>query len=278
MDEAKQRQSSPLNLCRLGVGTIWVGRLWPPNSSTYTEPGWPEIEDFLSTSIQQLSSHGKLMLDTASGYGDSEEKLGEFFRKHPGLRSKVVVATKFGETYHKLTQKTEVCLDVPSLQRQFQHSLSCLGSVDLLYYHITSQLSTAQSLAILRDTQLTAKLCEMRRDRVGGLQLLGASISNPEVLKTALEEKLLDHVDVLQVPAPLAFEMSSVWKTLKQYVVVNSPVRKGDGKAPSDTFAQLFAMEGVHFVLTGTRTHLQDCIQYYANQALPAVPLVLAGV
>jgi len=114
----------------------------------------------------------------------------------------------------------------------------------------------------------------MRRQQVGGLRLLGASISNPEVLKTALEEKLLDHVDVLQIPAPLALEMRAQWSSLKQLVVVNSPVRKGEGRTPAEVYAELFAIPGI-LVLTGTRYHLQDCIKYYENQSPLTVPMTL---
>ena len=48
----------------------------------------------------------KLMLDTASGYGESEQRVGAWLASNEPLASQCVLATKFGETFDCATGAT----------------------------------------------------------------------------------------------------------------------------------------------------------------------------
>ena len=54
---------------RLGVGTIWMGRPWPPSNDTYVRPKLDETTGFLETAFSSLGAEGcPVMLDTATAY------------------------------------------------------------------------------------------------------------------------------------------------------------------------------------------------------------------
>ena len=65
-----------MNLIKLGIGTTWFGRKWPPNNNNYNAPDFDEIENHFNKVFGMLKNGEMLMIDTAPSYGDSEEKIG----------------------------------------------------------------------------------------------------------------------------------------------------------------------------------------------------------
>ena len=170
------------NVCRAGLGLIWVGRQWPPNNPSWVRPTDEQIDAQIRAGLDLLSSpEEKLMLDTASGYGESEQRIGAWLQG-PGkeFASRCVVATKFGEKFDCVTGETVVSHSAEAAMSQLEISIAALGRVDIFYSHITSQLTEAQAEAVLADVELRAALSTSKAEgRVGSL---GTSCSFPAVL------------------------------------------------------------------------------------------------
>ena len=69
---------------------------------------------------------------------------------------------------------------------------------------------------------------------------------------------LLGHLDVIQIPAPMALqerELVAQLAAMGKAVVVNSPIRKiTPGVTPRDAYHAVLAVDGVAMVLCGTRS------------------------
>jgi len=210
------------------------------------------------------------MLDTASGYGTCEARLGQFFQANPGVFAKAFIATKFGASYEKEVRgENPFDPSVASLVADFERSVAQLGRVDLLYMHLVSSLPPHVSLGALRDAELMSLLKSYRDTRKGGLKFIGASISDAKVFAAALKEGLLDALDVVQVPAyftrEVKAELEAVSKAGKA-VVLNSPIRLTAGKQdPKEAYVEALSQPYVSLVLTGTRTHLQETVDYFTS-------------
>ena len=248
----------------IGIGTIWFGRQWPPYNASHTPATAPEIHEHLE---QALGATGAICIDTAAGYGDSEHRLGEWLRSQPHSRHRILLATKFGEQFDGVT--TEVDLTAAGAKAQFERSVELMGKVDLLYSHITSQVTDDQAATVLADQLLTDYLVSLKQ--AGDVELLGTSISHSDALQRAMDAGHLDHLDVIQIPAPMVFEHPHIVDSLARMgkaVVVNSPVRKIQaGVSPEAQFAQLLGRQGVTMVLTGTRHHLMSTLGYAGMSA-----------
>jgi aryl-alcohol dehydrogenase-like predicted oxidoreductase len=216
----------------IGVGTIWCGRQWPPKNPTYQPPSTQEIDAYLSNCLARLPGK-RLLLDTASGYGDSERVLGHWLcRQRTALQgaasSRLVLCTKFGETYDLTGGETRVDLSAAAAERQLQRSLELLGRVDIFYSHITSQVTAAEAKSALADATLRKALVEMKRS--GRVALLGTSCSHLEELQQAFQQGLLDHLDVVQVAARVVRDKDGRAFLAQlcsggKLVVINSPIR-----------------------------------------------------
>ncbi len=221
--------SSSSSICRVGLGFIWVGRQWPPKNSSWERPADAQIDAQIRLGMGLLSSpEQQLMLDTASGYGESEQRVGAWLRG-PGkdLASRCIVATKFGETFDGTTGETITSHSAAAAMSQLAASTEALGRVDILYSHITSQLTEAQAEAVLKDAELRAALSAAKAEgRVGSI---GTSCSFPAVVRTALTQGWLDDTDVVQLPARACVsepELLAELRSAGKLIVANSPVRR----------------------------------------------------
>jgi len=166
--------------------------------------------------LSQTAFHlipGVVMLDTATGYSQTETKLGQWLSSHLDLMKRTYIATKFGGSYERdLAGDDDHGFDMSRTRmiQDFDRSASLLGKVDLLYSHLTNQVSFENSMKFLRDEEQQAMLMQWRDESKYGLQHIGASISNGKVLAAAAAEGLLNHYDALQIPGYLAIEMPDV--------------------------------------------------------------------
>eukprot|EP00037_Helgoeca_nana_P007353 m.67084 g.67084 ORF g.67084 m.67084 type:complete len:299 (+) comp18164_c0_seq1:314-1210(+) len=198
-------------------------------------------------------------------------QVGAWSKKHPELASKIVVATKFGETFDTVTGETSVDLSADAAIRCLEASMRRLGRVDILYSHVTSQISNDAAQAVLTDPELNKVLREMRTS--GKVKLIGTSISHTAVILKGLEEGWFDVFDVVQLPAPLVVQYPEIPHQLqakKVMVVVNSLIRKmgaidGGPATPESMYHTVLGVPGVTCCLTGTRHHLDETMGYFAS-------------
>ena len=264
----------------IGVGTIWCGRRWPPQNTDWKEPTQIEVNQHLHSAVMEVASSGNaLLLDTAEGYGESEERVGAWLKSGGvGLHDRIVICTKFGERHDCSTGSTALDHSAGAAERAFHESVRRLGRVDVFYSHVTSQLSERQAAKVLADQALAATLARLRRE--SGC-LLGCSLSHESVLEEALRGKAvvapwLAMLDVMQLPAVLALKRPDLvigLAALGLDVVVNSPVRGMERmqgmsgvSTPREVITTLLAMKGITAVLSGSRAHLRETLQYCRGQ------------
>jgi len=216
------------NLCKVGLGLIWCGRQWPPNNQGWQRPSDEQIDLMLSTGFDLLGDGAKLMLDTASGYGESEQRVGSWLTNNATLASRCVIATKFGETFNCSTGETTTCHTAAGAMTVLEASLLTLSRpIDLFYSHITSQLTEAQAEAVLADDGLRHALVSAKAE--GKVGMLGTSCSYPNVVRTALRKGWLDELAVVQLPARTCVaepELIAELRAAGKLVIANSPVRR----------------------------------------------------
>ena len=199
-------RSMDVSVSRVGLGLIWCGRQWPPNNPAWQRPSDSQIDAVLRAGFALLADADaggapqKLMLDTASGYGESEQRVGSWLTGNPALASRCVLATKFGETFDCATGDTTVCHTADGAMAQLEASALALGRpIDLFYSHITSQLTEAEAEAVLADEELRRALAAAKAD--GRVGLLGTSCSFPNVVRAALTKGWLEDITVVQLPS-----------------------------------------------------------------------------
>ncbi|MFI7272932.1 aldo/keto reductase [Streptomyces sp. NPDC049879] len=69
---------------------------------TFGDPSWGADDETSAAIIDRYLDGGGNFLDSANGYteGRSERVVGEYLRAHPGLRDRLVIATKFAGNMH----------------------------------------------------------------------------------------------------------------------------------------------------------------------------------
>jgi|GEM_PF-673097 len=263
-----------LNFFPLGVGTIWLGRHWPMDNASYKDPSPEEIESYLMHAYQKMGNEESVVfIDTAAAYGLSEKRIGEFLGKHPELKDRTFIATKWGEEFDIAKEQSTTDHSKQGLAASVRRSVGHLGKIDLLYIHKTS-------LEVLRDKEVIKEMKRMKTTHEGGIQAIGASISNEAILEQAIRENLLEGFDAIQMPAPVFLKRPDLVKTLHEKgiaLVLNSPVRLAAGKSPKDAYVELLQRPEVSLVLAGTRTHLPETIDYVFEAARAEVRMKTPG-
>ena len=275
LDHADQaRQSWPSRLSRLGIGSIWFGAPWPPaQADSWVQPSQAEVDAYLMRAITVASMRKEcLFIDTAPGYRNAEAMIGSFIQRHPEHRSSMLLGTKWGEVFDAQSVANRTDFSMKALHASLETSRLALGPIDLLMTHLTSNITPADAIDVLRIATLEAELKCIRWKCVAGVFLIGVSISNAEVLATALGEGLLRSMDVLQVPAWLVRQHPHLVQQFVEqseplgpgrvrHVIVNSPVRhRPEHVNPKDALASLALMSSIDVILTGSRSHFEECV------------------
>ncbi|MGE5197220.1 MAG: aldo/keto reductase, partial [Deltaproteobacteria bacterium] len=257
-------QKTGLRFFVLGIGTIWLGRVWPPKNQGYIYPSDDEIDEYLKIAFSQATNHeGIVFIDTAAAYGLSEEKLGAYFRRHPKNIDRAFICTKWGEVFDIDTGKSHVDHSISNLRSSLEISLRRLGKVNLLYIHKTS-------IEVLSDTDDNGVMREMERikqEGVGGIRYIGASISAEPVLDATVNEGLIKSLDAIQMPAQLFLKRPDLIAKIYERgiaIVINSVVRDNP-REPREVYAGLLKNKEISVVLTGTRHHLRETINYVSS-------------
>lgn len=243
----------------LGIGTIWFGRQWPPNNASYVYPEYEEVRDFLDRAFEKIGGeNATIMIDTAAAYGLSEEMIGRYFAERRNRIPKTFIATKWGEEFDISTGKSTIDHSKERLIASVGRSLERLGWIDLLYIHEVT-------LEVLRNEDVMKEMARMKEQRYGGIKYIGASISNEDVLNTAVKENLIERLDVIQMPISIFLNRPDLIKSIKikgVAIVINSPIRKGDSRKAEEIYADLLGREEISVILTGTRHHLEETMGY----------------
>ncbi len=243
----------------LGIGTVWFGRQWPPDDSSYAYPEFGEVRNYLDGVFADLGNNSRaIMIDTAAAYGSTEEVIGRYFRERPDLFSKAFIATKWGEEYDISTGKSDIDHSKERLIASTKRSLERLGKMDLLYIH-------GATLEVLSNGEVMEEMRRMKDVHYGGLSLIGASISREDVLERSVRENLIEGLDVIQMPGSVFLNRPDLVNAIYEKgiaIVINSPIRKGDKRTPGAIYADLLGHRELAVILTGTRHHLRDNIGY----------------
>lgn len=237
----------------LGLGTIWLGRRWPADNRDYRTPSKEETDSYLHLAYKS----GMRMFDTAAAYGNSEKVLGDFFRRNPENIKDTIIATKWGEEFDPTSETSEVIHTNDHLHLSLNRSLSSLPKVDILYVHKADDI-------VLRDSKIKDEMLSLV-DK-GTIKYTGASMSKDADIERALEKDIL-WTDFIQTGADVIRKRPDIARALFDMniaVVVNAPVRKlPNGITPKESYLELAYNPHVSFVLTGTRNHLNETLEYF---------------
>jgi aryl-alcohol dehydrogenase-like predicted oxidoreductase/oxalate decarboxylase/phosphoglucose isomerase-like protein (cupin superfamily) len=244
----------------IGLGTIWFGREWPMGDRNYVSPSDVEIERHLMTAFSEMGNRdGLVMIDTAAAYGLSERKIGGFFRKHPDFVNKAFIATKWGERFDIETGRSVADHSVNSLLYSLAESRKHLPKIDLFYIH-------KATVEVLQQNVLVEIMKGLKTGREAGIKLIGVSISDAAELEKVIEAGLLEGFDVLQTSADVARQRRDLIEAVDKQgiaIVINSPVRKAPaGITAKSVYQGLLNDNKISMVLTGTRHHLEETIEY----------------
>lgn len=158
---------------KLEVGAIGYGAMSFGNP--YGQQGQYDPDQAAREILDQAEKLGVTMIDTADGYGDSEEILG---RALAGRRDRFVVATKFGIVSAPFGGGEAKIDGSPAYARQqLERSLRRLGTdhIDLYYQH------RADPTVPIEDT--VAAMAEFVAE--GKVRYLGLSEASPDTIRRA---------------------------------------------------------------------------------------------
>lgn len=206
---------------KLGLGLLSIGRTWGVGQSA---PPDAEAAQALLASAVEL---GISIFDTAPAYAQSEARLGRFLSGlAPSRRQALTIMTKAGEHWDFEQGTSFVDHSRDALIRSIDRSLELLGSIDVFQIHkATSDVVTHPDVIAALDH---ARRC--------GVTTCGASVSDPEAGKLALESGLYD---ALQFPLNMSYRaMEPLLPALEAstcIAVVNRPFAMG-GLISGQTF------------------------------------------
>jgi len=255
-----------------GHGAIWTGRKWPTNNEGYAKPNQEEVFASYDDAFEYMRNQdGVVMIDTAPAYGEkggvdlnSEEWIGEYFKKHPELRQKAFISTKVGEESPQPPElKGEIDHSVEHLKYSVDRSLERLGRIDLLYIH----QATAQ---VLTDKAYKSALLKMKQENYGGIKFLGASISDKNALEEAVNHNLIDWLDAIQIPAWLFNERKDLVQKIYEKgiaIVINSAGRGVKDNDFRSGYLNIAHDPRVSVILVGSRGHLAETVHYFTSHA-----------
>jgi len=261
-------------LVKLGVGSIWFGKLWPPGNDKWFHPDLFEVEFYLKEVVALASAPGEsVLLDTSPGYGDAECLIGRALQNLKlSASKKLLVATKFGEYLDPISGEVIIDFSVERLHSSLTNSYALLGNLNIIFMHLTSNLCESKALEILNDLDLSTEVTLIREKRKYGVKMIGVTLSNVKLLTEVLEKNLLQDFEVLQVPGWIVRQQPNLIKQWKErqvnnIVVVNSPVRhKPAEMTPKNAYISVLNNEFVDVVLSGTRFHWQETAEAFSSR------------
>ncbi|POS77112.1 aldo-keto reductase yakc [Diaporthe helianthi] len=228
----------------LGFGTMGLSAFY----------GKPKPDEERYAVLDHVYDSGCLNWDTADMYADSEDLLGRWFKRNPGKRDNIFLATKFANYVDPETGKRSVRNDPEYIQKAIDKSLERLGLpyVDLYYCH---RLDADQPI------ETTVDAMKKLQD-AGKVKYLGLSECSAESLRRACNVAHIDAVQVEYSPFSLEIESKDIdllraCRELGVATVAYSPLGRGfltgSLRSPDDfeegdfrSFAPRFSKENFH--------------------------------
>jgi aryl-alcohol dehydrogenase-like predicted oxidoreductase len=217
-----------LRVSRIGLGTVQFGL----DYGLTKKKTQGEVDDILEVCYEQ----GLNLLDTARGYGDSEDKIGHFLKRHQ--QYPFVIATKLSKIEKSIVNDPVV------LEKHVRDSIKIslqklsLPRIDILFLHQTDKI-------LLKSGAFWEVIEKMRSEEL--FQLFGISVYEPDETKGWVTERS-QHVDCVQLPYN-AFdqrfaEILSLLKEKRIDVISRSAFLKGMMTAKEDSIpAELKSMK-----------------------------------
>lgn len=254
----------------LGYGTMGLSAFY----------GAPKPDEERYAVLDHIYNSGCLNWDTADMYQDSEDLLGRWFKRNPGKRENIFLATKFANYVDPKTGERSVRNEPEYIQQAIDKSLKRLGLpyVDLYYCH---RLDANQPIE--------TTVAEMKKlQDAGKVRYLGLSECSSESLRRACKVAHIDAVQIEYSPFSLDIESPEIdlLKTARELgvaTVAYSPLGRGFltgsirsrddfGEGDFRSFAPRFSEENFHKNL-----ELVDSIKAVAdNKGVTPSQLVLA--
>lgn len=180
----KRIAGTDIEVSPLGFGTVKFGRdqgvKYPEH---FTIPNEREMFELLNLA-QEL---GMNLLDTAPAYGTSEERLGQLFARHKGLREQWVICSKVGEEF--IDDESHFDFSEQHIRFSVERSLKRLNTdvIELMLVH-----SNGDDVNIIEQTGCLEVLADLKKEG----KILAAGMSTKTVEGGVLA---LKHSDVAMV-------------------------------------------------------------------------------
>lgn len=219
--------------------------------------------------LDHVYESGCLLWDTADMYGDSEDLLGRWFKRNPGKRDNIFLATKFAFFVDPVTGERRIRNEPEYVHQAIDKSLARLGVpyVDLYYCH-----------RLVADQPIEIVVAEMKKLKdAGKARYLGLSECSADSLRRACKVVHIDAVQVEYSPFSMDIESPEVdllraCRELGVAVVAYSPLSRGfltgSVRSPDDfeegdfrKVAPRFSRENFH-----TNLELADSIRDLAQR------------
>ncbi|MGI5129833.1 aldo/keto reductase [Pseudonocardia sp. CA-107938] len=127
LDHFRSLGRTGLRISPLGLGAM-----------LFDDPSWGADRETSFRMLDHYRDRGGNFVDTSNGYarGRSEDTIGEYLRRHPGLRDRMVIATKFASNLHPGDPNSGGG-GRKAIYSQLDGSLERLGTdyVDLYWFH-----------------------------------------------------------------------------------------------------------------------------------------------
>jgi aryl-alcohol dehydrogenase-like predicted oxidoreductase len=186
--------------------------------------GAPKSDEERFAVLDHAYNSGELFWDSADIYGDNEDLLGKWFKKNPGKRENIFLATKFANYVDPVTKERKVRNEPDYIRQAVDKSLSRLGidQIDLYYVHrVQADQPIEITVGVLKELQ-----------DAGKIKHIGLSEMSADTLRRA--EKVV-HIDAVQVEySPFSLEIEDpqidVLKAARETgtaIVAYSPLGRG---------------------------------------------------
>lgn len=162
---------------KLCLGTVQLGMEY--GIAKDSRPSFPEAINILNYAF----SNGITTFDTASGYGNAEEILGEFLKNHQFERKQLHIITKAGNCLDKTVQNRYV----DTLKENLSKSLTRLHTdyIDTYLFHIPSYAFDYEKLNALYILK-----------KEGIIKHCGVSVYQPEEALSAIKSGFVDFIQL----------------------------------------------------------------------------------
>ncbi|EXJ85545.1 alcohol dehydrogenase [Capronia coronata CBS 617.96] len=184
--------------------------------------GAPKPDEERFALLDHVYKSGELLWDSADIYGDSEDLVGRWFKRNPGAREKIFLATKFANYVDPKTGERRIRNEPEYIKAACDKSLQRLGvdQIDLYYCHRIQQD---------QPIEITVKVMKELQD-AGKVKYLGLSECSAATLRRACKVVHIDAVQMEYSPFSMEIEDYGLLQACRELgvaMVAYSPLGRG---------------------------------------------------